>query len=47
MKGMWETKVEMWGIEVGMQKIGGEIEGNQGENLRIRVEMMNKECGEG
>ena len=25
----------------------GGNEGNQGENLRIRLEMINKKCGEG
>ena len=34
--------VRIRGIRVGMREIGGENEGNQGENLRIGVEMMNK-----
>ena len=34
--------VEMQGIRVGMRGTGGGNEGNQGDNLRIRVEMMDK-----
>ena len=52
--GMRGTRVGMRGIGVGMQRIrvgmwgigGGGNEGNQGANLRIGVEMMNKKCGE-
>ena len=33
------------GANVGNWGIGND--GNQGENLRIAVEMMNKKCGEG
>ena len=39
--------VGMWGIWVEMRGIGAENEGNQGENLRIVVEMINKKCGGG
>ena len=52
--GMLGIGVETWGIEVEMQGIrmqmwrnGSENESNQGENLRIRKEMINKKCGEG
>ena len=37
----------MWGIEVGIVEIGGGNEEGQGENLCIRMERMNKKCGEG
>ena len=30
-----------------MQEMKGGNEGNQGENLRLRVEIMNKRCEEG
>ena len=35
-----------WGIGVGMWGIGSGNEGNQGENLRIGGEIINKKCGE-
>ena len=48
--GMWGIWVGMWGISVGMmemrvkgvgmREIGTRNEGNQGENLRIGVELM-------
>ena len=47
MMGMQGIAVGMWGIRVEMRWIGGGNEEGQGENLRIRVEMMNKKCGEG
>ena len=34
-------------IRMGMQGIRGGNDGNQGENLRIGVEIMNEKCGEG
>ena len=34
--------MEMQGIRVGMRGTGGGNEGNQGDNLRIGVEMMDK-----
>ena len=37
----------MPGIRVGMQGIGGRDEGNQGENLHIGVEKMNKKMWKG
>ena len=40
--GMRGIGVGMWGIRVGMQGTGGGNEEDQGENLRIRVAMMNK-----
>ena len=36
----------MRGIRVGVWGIGGGNKGNNGENLRIGVEMMNKKYGE-
>ena len=39
-------RVATWGIGVGMRGIGGGNEGNQGDNLRIGVEMMDKKYGE-
>ena len=52
--GMWRIRmrirgigVGMPGIRVGMQGIGGRDEGNQGENLHIGVEKMNKKMWKG
>ena len=45
-QGMWEMRLEMWEIRVAVREIGGN-EGNQGENLCIGVEMINKKCREG
>ena len=42
-----ESGPGMRGIRVGMWGIGGGNEGNKGENLVIRVELMNYYCGEG
>ena len=39
--GMLGTRVGMQGIGVGMRGIGGRNEGNQVENLRIGVELIN------
>ena len=36
-----EIGVGMWGIAVGVWRVGARNEGNQGENLRIGVELMN------
>ena len=44
---MREIGVGKRGIGCGMRVIGGRNEGNQGENLRTEVEIMNKKCGEG
>ena len=38
--------MRMRGIKVGVWGIGGGNKGNNGENLRIGVEMMNKKYGE-
>ena len=40
--GMQGIGVGMRGIRVGMREIGNRNEGNQGENLRIGVEMIKK-----
>ena len=52
--GMMGMRVRMWrigagirGIRVGLWRTEGGNERNQGKNLRIRVEIMNKKCGEG
>ena len=45
--GMRGIAVGMREIRVGMQGIGGRNAGNQGVNLRIGVEFMNKNWGEG
>ena len=45
--GMQGIGVGMRGIRVGMREIGNRNEGNQGENLRIEVEMIKKKWGEG
>ena len=39
--------VEMLGIEVEMLGIEGRNEANQGENLRMGVELTNQNCAEG
>ena len=44
---MQGVRVGMRGIAVGMQGIGGRNVGNQGVNLRIGVEFMIKNWGEG
>ena len=44
--GMQGIRVGMWGIAMGMRGIGGWNKENHVENLRIGVEMMNKNCGE-
>ena len=35
------------GIRGGMRGTGGGNEGNKGDNLRVGVELMNHNCGEG
>ena len=55
--GMWGIRVRMMGvrgigvgmpgIRVGMRGIAVGNEEDQDDNLRIRVETMNKKCGEG
>ena len=45
--GMRRIRVRMRGIGVGMRGIRVGNEDDQGENLRLRVVMMNKKCGEG
>ena len=47
MMGMRGITVGMRGTGVGMREIGSGNEGNQGENLRIGVELINWNCGEG
>ena len=45
MRGMMEMRgirMGIQGIQVEMRGLGGRNEGNQGKNLRIGVEMMNK-----
>ena len=39
--GIREIGVGMWGIAVAVWRVGTRNEGNQGENLRIGVELMN------
>ena len=34
--------IQMWEIKLGMRGAGGRNEGNQGDNFRIGVEIMNK-----
>ena len=52
MRGMTGMRVirvelmEMRGMNEGIQRIWGGNEGNQGENLRIGVEVMYKKCRE-
>ena len=45
--GMRGVRVGMRGTGVGMGGIGGGNEDDQGENLRVRVKMMNKKHGAG
>ena len=45
--GMRGIRDGMREIAVGMWRIAGGNEENQSENLRIRVEMINKQCGVG
>ena len=45
--GMQGIGVGMRGIRVGMREIGNRNEGNQGENLRIEVEMIKKKMRRG
>ena len=44
---MCRIRVGMRAIALGMRRIGGGNEGDQGETLLIGVEMMKKKCGEG
>ena len=46
MRGIMVGMMRMRGIRVGVWGIGGGNKGNNGENLRIGVEMMNKKYGE-
>ena len=46
-EGMQGIGLRIRGIRVGMQQMKDGNEGNQGENLRLRVEIMNKRCEEG
>ena len=43
MMGIRRIREGMWGIGVGIRAIGL----RSGENLRTRVEIMNKKCGQG
>ena len=50
MMGTWGIRVGMRGIRGGMmgkRGTGGGNEGNKGDNLRVGVELMNYNCGEG
>ena len=44
---MFEIGVGIRGIRVRICGIGAGNVGNQGESFRIRMETMNKKCGEG